>query len=103
MKQPFRHIARKGVVLLIFAATAVAAFGTTFHFFGYSAVVPAPSRQFGFWVLSPVALIDKIYQLVFGTRLIWDPVPMFLVLWAAYATLVLLVFYWANRRSKPIH
>jgi hypothetical protein len=84
------------------AATAVAAFGTTFHFFGSSAVVPEPSRQFGFWVLSPVALIDKIYQMIFGARLIWEPIPMFLVLWAAYASLALLVFYWANRRGKPI-
>ena len=101
MNTPPWNIVSRSAFLLIFAATAVAAFGTTFHFFGSSAIVPEPSRQFGFWVLSPIALIDRVYFLFAGARLIWDPIPMFLVLWVAYAAVALMIFFWVSKRKRP--
>ncbi|HEX5002919.1 MAG TPA: hypothetical protein VFW78_10530 [Bacteroidia bacterium] len=97
---PLRTFAGKGVVLLVLSATAVAAFGMTFHYFGSSAVVPGPSRQFGFWVLSPVAVIDRIFIYATGSRPIWLPVPMFLVLWTAYSVLALIVVYVVRKKKS---
>ena len=87
-----RRFAFRSIFIVILAATAVAAFGITFHFFGSSAEVPEPSREFGFFLLSPIAVIDRIYLAVSGIRLIWQPLPMFLILWAAYALLATAVY-----------
>jgi len=97
---PLRTFAGKGLILLVLSATAVAAFGITFHFFGSSALVPGPSRQFGFWLLSPVAIIDHIFIFITGNRPIWQPIPMFLVLWIAYSFLALIVVYFVRMKNR---
>ena len=92
---------RTGIILLLVIGCAVASFGLTFHFFGQSDVVPAPSRQFGFWALAPLAVIDRIYTLLTEQRLYWYPIPMFLVLWVSYSIISGAIALWMlNRRGK---
>ncbi len=95
----YSKYAHKSIFTVLFIGAAVAAFGLTFHFYGYSEMVPGPSRQFGFWALAPIGVIDWVYKLFTGARLFWQPVPMFLVLWGAYFGLSSLLAYlfWFKR------
>ncbi len=92
----YHKILNKNLLGLSLSLTAVAAMGLTFHFHGHSTQVPEASSQFGFWALAPIGVIDRIYTLFTGMRLIWDPVPMFLVLWTFYFALseLLIKFLW---------
>ena len=83
----------KGLLPMLLLGCAVAAFGLTLHFFGYSEQVPPPSQQFGFFALFPVAIIDRVYEVFTGIRFIWSPLLMFLVLLASYFSASLLIAY----------
>ena len=91
---------KSGLITLIVLGAAVAAFGLTFHFFGQSEIVPAPSKQFGFWALAPLGIIDFFYLSLYGERLYWYPVPMFFCLWAIYATTAILLFWIYLKRTR---
>ena len=78
---------KTGIIALLVIGCAVAAFGLTFHFFGQSEIVPAPSKEFGFLALAPLGVIDRIYEAISGERLYWYPVPMFFCLWLSYSLL----------------
>jgi hypothetical protein len=92
---------KSGIITLLVVGSAVAAFGLTFHFFGQSEIVPAPARQFGFWALAPVGIIDKISLLLSGERVYWYPVPMFFTLWISYSLgATALAMLLLNRKEK---
>ena len=96
-----RKFMKSGIITLVIIGSAVAAFGLTFHFFGQSEIVPGPSRQFGFWALAPVGIIDQIAILFTGERVHWYPVPMFFIVWIFYSAIgILLTLFILRRRAK---
>lgn len=77
----------RGLLPIIVLGSAVAAFGLTLHYFGHSHSVPDASKQFGFWALFPIAIIDRIYDLfTSAARFPWNPTIMFIVMWVSYFT-----------------
>ena len=91
---------KTAIIALIALGSAVAAFGLTFHFFGHSEIVPAPSKQFGFLALAPLGIIDHIYLAISGEKLYWYPVPMFFCLWATYSGIAVAVFWLYLKSSR---
>lgn len=89
MDQGDKRFMKTGIISLLVIGCAVAAFGLTFHFFGQSEIVPAPSKEFGFLALAPLGVIDRIYMAISGERLYWYPVPMFFCLWISYSLLTI--------------
>jgi hypothetical protein len=99
MQERSNRFMKTGLITLLVLGSAVAAFGLTFHFFGQSEIVPAPSKQFGFFALAPLGIIDKIYFWYSHERLYWHPIPMFLCLWITYSLLSTFIV-WLFIRKK---
>ena len=79
MQERSNRFMKTGLFTLLVLGSAVAAFGLTFHFFGQSEIVPAPSKQFGFFALAPLGIIDKIYFWYSHERLYWHPIPIHVI------------------------
>lgn len=103
MQDRSNRFMKTGLITLLVIGSAVAAFGLTFHFFGQSEIVPAPSKQFGFLALAPLGVIDRIFLLMTGEKLYWYPLPMFFCLWATYAIVAILITWiYLKTRSKKL-
>lgn len=99
MQDRSNRFMKTGLITLLVLGSAVAAFGLTFHFFGQSEIVPAPSKQFGFLGLAPLGLFDRAFLAITGQKLYWYPVPMFFCLWATYSSIAILIA-WVYFKTK---